>query len=42
MIKIKLWDKVRALEMLAKHHALLTERLEHKGEILISWKGEGE
>jgi phage terminase small subunit len=29
--KIKLWDKVRALEMLAKHHKLITEKVEHSG-----------
>jgi phage terminase small subunit len=29
--KIKLWDKMRALELLAKHFGLLTERLEVSG-----------
>lgn len=33
--KIKVIDKTRTLEMLAKHFALLTERLEHSGGILI-------
>jgi hypothetical protein len=28
--KVKLWDKVRALELLAKHFALLVERTEHR------------
>jgi phage terminase small subunit len=36
--KIKFWDKPRALEMLAKHFALLTERIEHSGGIDIAWK----
>lgn len=35
--KIKCWDKVRSLEMLAKHFALLTERLEHSGEVAYRW-----
>ena len=42
VLKIKLWDKGRALELAAKHHALLTEKTETTGEITISWKGEGE
>ncbi len=36
--KVKLWDKPRALELLAKHFGLLTERVEHGGKIEISWK----
>lgn len=36
--KIKLWDKTRALEMLAKHFALLTERIEHSGEVTYKWQ----
>jgi hypothetical protein len=28
--KIRFWDKVRALELLAKHFALLTEQIEVK------------
>ena len=38
--KIKFWDKVRSLEMLAKHFALLTERLEHSGEVAYRWLSE--
>ena len=37
--KVKVWDKIKALEMLAKHFALLTERLEMKGEFTFGWKG---
>ena len=33
--KIKVWDKPKSLEMLAKHFALLTERVEHSGGIVI-------
>jgi phage terminase small subunit len=35
--KLKVWDKTRSLEMLAKHYALLVEKIEHMGEIRISW-----
>lgn len=35
--KLKVWDKTRSLEMLAKHFALLTERVEHSGDIGIRW-----
>lgn len=38
--KIKYWDKVRSLEMLAKHFALLTERIEHGGEVAYRWLSE--
>lgn len=33
--KIKFWDKTRALEALAKHFGLLTERVEHSGGLKI-------
>ncbi len=36
--KIKAWDKTRSLEMLAKHFALLTEKIEHSGGIDIKWQ----
>jgi phage terminase small subunit len=36
--KVKVIDKTRTLEMLAKHFALLTERIEHTGEIQIAWQ----
>lgn len=35
VIKLKVWDKTRSLEMLAKHFALLTEKVEHSGGIKI-------
>lgn len=38
VLKVKVWDKPHSLEMLAKHFALLTERIEHGGKIEISWK----
>lgn len=33
--KVRVIDKTRSLEMLAKHFALLTEKIEHSGGILI-------
>lgn len=35
--KVKLWDKLRALEMLAKHLGLLVEQTEHSGVIELQW-----
>lgn len=31
--KIKLWDKIRALELLGRHLKLFTEKIEHSGKI---------
>lgn len=36
--KVHLAKKLGALELLAKHFALLTERIEHSGGIDIAWK----
>lgn len=33
--KFKVWDKTRALESLAKHFGLLTDRVDHSGEVRI-------
>lgn len=33
--KLKLWDKLKALEMLAKHLKLLTEKHEHSGSMTL-------
>jgi len=38
VIKLKLWDKPKNLEMLFKHLGLLTEKLEHSGSIEIKWQ----
>ena len=38
VIKVKVWDKPKALEMLFKHLGLLTERIEHSGGLEIRWK----
>ena len=36
--KVRQWDKPKALEMLAKHFALLTERVDVGGGLTISWQ----
>lgn len=38
VVKVRLWDKPKNLEMLFKHLGLLVERLEHRGKIEIAWK----
>jgi phage terminase small subunit len=35
--KFQLWEKTKALEMLAKHFALLTERVQHEGGVELKW-----
>jgi hypothetical protein len=37
VLKARFWDKTKALEMLAKHLALLVERTEVSGGLTISW-----
>ena len=37
--KIKLWNKVEALEKLGKHFNLFTEKVEVSGELTVKWKG---
>jgi phage terminase small subunit len=36
--KFKVWDKTRALEMLAKHFGLLVEKMEHLGNVSFRWQ----
>lgn len=38
VIKVRLWPKDRAVEMLMKHHGKLKEQLEHTGGIEIKWQ----
>ena len=38
--KVKVIDKTKVLEMLAKHFALLTEKIEHSGGIDITWQND--
>ena len=35
VLKVRRWDKPKALECLAKHFGLLTERVQHSGELRI-------
>jgi phage terminase small subunit len=37
VLKVRFWDKTKALEMLAKHLQLLIERTEVSGGLTISW-----
>lgn len=36
--KIRKWDKPKALELLAKHFGLLTEKIEHSGDVSFRWQ----
>lgn len=38
--KVKVVDPIKALEMLAKHFGLLTEKIEHSGEVGFRWLDE--
>lgn len=40
--KVKVWDKAKALEMAAKHFALLTDRIAVDGPIQLAWKTDPE
>ena len=36
--KIRLWDKTKALDSLAKHLGLMVEKVEHAGTVELVWK----
>lgn len=38
VVKVKVWDKPRSLEMLAKHFGLLVEQVNHGGVVTVQWK----
>ena len=38
VVEIKLWDKLKALEMLFKKLGLLMEKVEHSGGVAIKWQ----
>lgn len=42
VLKIKLWDKMKALELLFKYHGLLKEQVEHSGAVTYRWLRVGE
>lgn len=37
VVKVKHWDKSRPLEMLFKHLGLLTDKVDHSGEVAFRW-----
>jgi hypothetical protein len=37
LVKVKLHDKARILEMLAKHHQIFEDKVKHEGRIEIGW-----
>lgn len=38
VIKVKAWDKPKALDLLFRHLGLLKDRLEHSGAIEVKWQ----
>jgi len=40
VLKVRMWDKIKALEMILKRLGELQEKLEHAGEISFKWQGE--
>jgi phage terminase small subunit len=37
VLRVEAWDKVKALEMIAKHLGLFEEKVTHEGRIEIGW-----
>jgi phage terminase small subunit len=37
VLKVRLVDRAKYVEMAAKHHGLLTEKIEHSGGLLVRW-----
>lgn len=37
LARVRVWDKPKVLEMLAKHHGLLKETVQHEGELSFRW-----
>jgi hypothetical protein len=42
VVKIRLVDKPKMLEILAKHHGLMEERSKLEAEVVFRWKGTGQ
>jgi hypothetical protein len=38
VLKLRVHDKTKALDTLAKHLNLMTEKVEHQGAIVIKWQ----
>lgn len=39
--KIRVWDKSKNLELLAKHLGMFVDKVEHSGTMEITWQGDG-
>lgn len=37
--KVRVWDRVKSLEILAKYFGLLKDQVQHSGAIEVGWKG---
>jgi phage terminase small subunit len=37
VVRVRLWDKLRALELLGKHLSLFVGKVEHAGGITVQW-----
>lgn len=35
--KVRVWDKTKALDSLAKHFGLLIDKVDHQGEVTVRW-----
>lgn len=42
VVRWRTWDKTKALDLLAKHFGLLTEKVEHSGGVVFKWQGSDE
>jgi hypothetical protein len=40
VIKLRMWDKPKNIELLFKHLGLLVEKVEHSGGVTVKWEGE--
>ena len=38
VLKVRLVDRAKYVEMAAKHHGLLTEKIEHSGGLVVRWQ----
>jgi hypothetical protein len=38
LIRVKVWDKPKALDILARMNSMYEERVKHSGEITLGWK----
>ena len=38
VLKVKVWDKPKALQLLFQHLGMLKEQIEHSGEVKFTWE----